>query len=48
MGGRFIQLDETLNPYNGGIFSHEFEPAYPLDRSQALFPSVLRYGWSNA
>ena len=37
-----------LEPLNGGIFSHGSQSAYPPDRSQAFFPSVLQYLWSNA
>jgi hypothetical protein len=53
-GGRLSGLDKSLTgvtvfePFDSGIFSHGSGSAYPPDRSQALFPSVVQYTWSNA
>ena len=53
-GGRLRHLDPkltivaTLEPFDSGLFSHGSGSAYPPDRSQALFPSVLQYAWSDA
>ncbi|KAH8979805.1 FAD-binding domain-containing protein [Lactarius akahatsu] len=38
----------TLEPFDSGVFSHGSGSAYPPDRSQAIFPSVLGYTWTNA
>ncbi|KAH8983408.1 FAD-binding domain-containing protein [Lactarius hatsudake] len=38
----------TLEPFDSGVFSHGSGSAYPPDRSQAVFPSVLGYTWTNA
>jgi hypothetical protein len=53
-GARLRALDKnatvssTLEPFDKGVFSHGSGSAYPPDRSQAIFPSVLGVGWSNA
>jgi hypothetical protein len=53
-GARFLHLNTTftviatLEPFDSGLFSHGSGSAYPPDRSQALFPSVLLYSWSDA
>jgi hypothetical protein len=38
----------VFEPFDSGIFSHGSSSAYPPDRSQALFPTVIQYTWSNA
>ena len=53
-GTRISALDSTallssvLEPYGSGLFSHGSPSAYPPDRSQAVFPSVIMIMWSNA
>ena len=53
-GERVAALDSTalvssaLEPFDSGIFSHGSPSAYPPDRSQAVFPSVLNIAWYNA
>ena len=53
-GKRISALDSTallssvLEPYGSGLFSHGSPSAYPPDRSQAVFPSVIMIMWSNA
>jgi len=53
-GERISALDSTalvgsaLEPFGSGLFSHGSPSAYPPDRSQAVFPSVLNIAWSNA
>ncbi|KAH9990402.1 FAD-binding domain-containing protein [Russula vinacea] len=43
-----ITVTTTLEPFDKGLFSHGSDSAYPPDRSQAVFPSVLTVEWSNA
>ena len=43
-----ISLTATLEPLDKGFFSHGSDTAYPPDRSQAIFPSVISLLWSNA
>jgi hypothetical protein len=53
-GERLLQLNTTftivatLEPFDSGLFSHGSVSAYPPDRSQAIFPSVLLHSWSDA
>ena len=37
-----------LHHLDSGLFSHGSPSAYPPDRSQAVFPSVLTVAWLNA
>jgi hypothetical protein len=37
-----------MEPFDSSLFSHGSGSAYPPDRSQAIFPSVLQYSWSDA
>jgi len=52
-GGRLLHLNTTftivatLEPFDSGLFSHGSGSAYPPDRSQAIFPSVLLHSWSD-
>jgi hypothetical protein len=52
--GLLSRLDQNLTiaidlyPVDSEIFSHGSGSAFPPDRSQALFPSVVIYAWSNA
>ena len=43
-----LTLNSNLEPLDRGMFTHGSGSAYPPDRSQALFPSVVFYSWSNA
>ena len=43
-----LSIGATLQPFVGSFLSHGSGSAYPPDRSQALFPSVVTYSWSNA
>jgi Berberine and berberine like len=43
-----MSLSSTLEPFNNGFFSHGSGSAFPPDRSQAVFPSVVSTLWSNA
>jgi hypothetical protein len=51
--GLLGQLDKNLTistdlyPYDRNIFSHGSGSAYPPDRSQGLFPTVVIYAWTN-
>ncbi|KAI9449094.1 FAD dependent oxidoreductase [Lactarius psammicola] len=53
-GARLASLDKnatvgvTLEPFDSGVFSHGSGSAYPPDRSQAVFPSVIGATWTNA
>ena len=38
----------VLEPFDKGLFSHGSGSAYPPDRSQAIFPTVLGVAWSNS
>ena len=38
----------TMEPFDKGVFSHGSGSAYPPDRSQAIFPSVLSLQWSDS
>lgn len=38
----------TLEPFDSGVFSHGSGSAYPPDRSQAVFPSVIGFTWTNS
>ena len=38
----------TLEPFDSGVFSHGSGSAYPPDRSQAVFPSVIGFTWINS
>ena len=42
-----LSLSSTLEPFNNGFFSHGSGSAFPPDRSQAVFPSVVSTLWSN-
>jgi len=37
-----------LEPFDSSLFSHGSGSAYPPDRSQAVFPSVIACSWSNS
>jgi hypothetical protein len=41
-------VTSVLEPFDKGIFSHGRDSAYPPDRSQVVFPSLLTAHWSNA
>jgi len=43
-----LSIGATLQPFVSNFLSHGSESAYPPDRSQALFPSVVTYSWSKA
>ena len=43
-----VTLSLTLEPFDKGLFSHGSGSAYPPDRSQAVFPSLLAVEWSDA
>ena len=43
-----LSIGATLQPFVSNFLSHGSGSAYPPDRSQALFPSVVTYSWSNA
>jgi len=43
-----MTLRLTLEPFDKGVFSHGSGSAYPPDRSQVVFPSVLSTQWVNA
>jgi len=53
-GPRLYALDKnvtlrfTLEPFDKGVFSHGSGSAYPPDRSQAVFPTVVNVQWVNA
>ncbi|KAF8486355.1 FAD dependent oxidoreductase [Russula ochroleuca] len=53
-GARLSALDKnatvssTLEPFDNGFFSFGSGSAFPPDRSQAVFPSVVTVKWSNA
>ncbi|KAI9449101.1 FAD-binding domain-containing protein [Lactarius psammicola] len=53
-GARVASLDKnatvavTLEPFDGGIFSHGSGSAYPPDRSQAVFQSIISTTWTDA
>ncbi|KAH9015946.1 FAD-binding domain-containing protein [Lactarius deliciosus] len=53
-GERVTSLDKNASvatffePFDSSIFSHGSASAYPPDRSQAIFQSVLSITWSNA
>lgn len=53
LGARLSSLDKnasvsaTLEPFDSGVFSHGSGSAYPPDRSQAVFPSVIGARWTN-
>ncbi|KAH9167831.1 FAD-binding domain-containing protein [Lactarius sanguifluus] len=53
-GPRVASLDKNASvaaffePFDSGIFSHGSGSAYPPDRSQAIFQSVLSITWTNA
>jgi hypothetical protein len=53
-GERLLHLNTTftivatLEPFDSALFSHGSGSAYPPDRSQAIFPSVLLHSWSDA
>jgi hypothetical protein len=38
----------TLEPFDSSVFSHGSGSAYPPDRSQTVFPSVLGFTWTNS
>jgi len=41
-------VSSALESFDSGLFSHGSPSAYPPDRSQAVFPSVINVAWSNA
>jgi hypothetical protein len=41
-------VSSTLEPFDNGFFSFGSGSAFPPDRSQAVFPSVVTVKWSNA
>jgi hypothetical protein len=43
-----LSISATFEPFASNFLSHGSGSAYPPDRSQALFPSVVTYSWSNA
>jgi len=43
-----LSISATFEPLASNFLSHGSGSAYPPDRSQALFPSVVTYSWSNA
>ena len=43
-----MSLSSTLEPFNNGFFSHGSGSAFPPDRSQVAFPSVVTAQWTNA
>jgi len=54
LGKRVSALDSTalvtatLEPFDSNLFSHGSPSAYPPDRSQAVFPSIINVAWSNS
>src|ERR1700761_421381 len=38
----------TLEPFDSGVFAHGSGSAYPPDRSQTVFSSVLGFTWTNS
>ncbi|KAH9990398.1 FAD-binding domain-containing protein [Russula vinacea] len=53
-GPHLLALDKNatvtvvLEPFDKGLFSHGSDSAYPPDRLQAIFPTVLGVAWSNS
>jgi len=43
-----IAVSSTIESFDKGLFSYRNDSAYPPDRSQAVFPSVLAVEWSNS
>ena len=41
-------VSSTLETFDKGLFSHGKDSAYPPDRSQAVFPSVVTVEWPNS
>ena len=41
-------MTSTIESFDKGLFSYGNDSAYPPDRSQAVFPSVLAVEWSNS
>jgi hypothetical protein len=41
-------LSTVLEPWDKNVFSHGSGSAYPPDRSQAVFPSVVGVQWADA
>ena len=41
-------VTSTIESFDKGLFSYGNDSAYPPDRSQAVFPSVLAVEWSNS
>jgi hypothetical protein len=42
-----VTLSSTIETFDKGLFSYGNDSAYPPDRSQAVFPSVITVQWSN-
>jgi hypothetical protein len=43
-----VTVISTVETFDKGLFSYGKDSAYPPDRSQAVFPSVLTVEWSNS
>ncbi|KAH9054949.1 hypothetical protein EDB87DRAFT_1644067 [Lactarius vividus] len=43
-----VAIAATMEPFDGGVFSHDSDSAYPPDRSRSLFPTVVSFAFSNA
>ena len=43
-----LTVVSVLETYDKGLFSYGKDSAYPPDRSQAVFPTVLAVEWSNS
>ena len=41
-------MTSGIEPFGSGLFSHGGPSAYPPDRSQTVFPSILAISWANA
>ena len=41
-------MTSGIETFGSGLFSHGSPSAYPPDRSQTVFPSVLTISWTNA
>ena len=43
-----VTMTSIFENFDKGLFSHGNDSAYPPDRSQAVFPSVLNVEWSDS
>jgi len=43
-----VAVAVTIEPFLRDVFSHGSDSAYPPDRSHALFPTAVTFGYSNA